>query len=233
MPTICTSQGRLVRMRLTRLDECGAPVVGACSTVTTGGAVSVGVEPTYRDADEIEEVNGAGELCVVDRIAPQFKWDELEIVLCNIDPDAWNIITGGALVLDDTAVTPQTVGFRQQAGLPASNFALEIWTKVTGQACAAGEVQSGYWLFPWIAQGTVGEFEFANAALTLTLNAISSGNSPWGVGPDTYTVRADATTGTPEQLRTAIGADDHLHFEVVTVPPPEAVCGCVALPADA
>lgn len=231
MPTICTSQGRMVRVRLTRLDACGNPVEGACSVVTTDGAVSVGVTPTYLDADEIEQVNGAGELCISDRIPPQFKWDELAIVLCNIDPDAWNIITGQALVLDDTAPTPNTVGFRQQANVPVANFALEVWMKVTGAACTDPDEQPfGYWLFPWVTQGTVGEFTFENAALTLTLDAISSGDSPWGTGPDSYLVRRDATAGTLESLLTAIGPEDHMHFERVTAPPPDAVCGCTALP---
>lgn len=230
MPTICTSQGRLVRTRFTRLDACGVPVVGACSVVTSDGAVSVGVSPVYRDADEIEEVNGAGELCTVDRIPPQFKWDETEIVLCKIDPDAWNIITGQALVLDD-AVAPNTVGFRQQANVAVANFALEVWMKVTGAPCDdPTEIPWGYWLFPWITQGTVGDWSFENAGLNLTLNAITSGNSPWGTGPATYLVRRDATTGTPEPLLTAIGPDDHMHFERVTAQPPAAVCGCVALP---
>lgn len=235
MATICSSQGRLVRMRLTRLDECGVPVVSACSVVVTDGAVSVGVTPTYLDADEIEETNGNGDLCIVDRKPPQFKWDEIELVLCNIDPDAWNIITGQDLVLDDATPTANTVGFKQQANVPVSNFALEIWTKVTGAPCGdAEQLPYGYWLFPWITQGTVGEFSFENAGLTLTLNAITSGNSPWGVGPDTYLVRRDAATETPETLLTpGIGADDHMHFEVVTVAPPAAACGCVALPADA
>lgn len=230
MPTICSSQGRLVRMRLTRLDACGAPVTGACSVVTTDGAVSVGVSPVYRDADEIEEVNGAGELCISDRIPPQFKWDETEIILCNIDPDAWNIITGNPLVLDE-AVAPNTVGFRQEANVAVANFALEIWTKVTGAACdAADEIPYGYWLFPWVTQGTVGDWTFENAGLTLTLNAITSANSPWGQGPATYLVRRDAVTDAEEVLLTAIGANTHMHYERVTVAPPDAVCGCVALP---
>lgn len=233
MATVCSSQGRMVIMRLTRLDECGVPVVGACSVVVTEGAVSVGVTPTYLDADEIEQTNGAGELCISDRIAPQFKWNEMAIVLCNIDPDAFNIITGNPLVLDDATPTANTVGFRQEASLPDSNFALEVWIKVSGAPCGdAEQIPWGYWLFPWITQGTLGEWTFENAALTLTLNAISHGDSPWGVGPDTYLVRRDAVSDTPETLLTPIGANTHMHFEVVTVAPPTAVCGCTALPAD-
>ena len=92
--TICSTMARGARMRLTRLDECGVPVSGASSVVTTSGFVSVGVSPVYRDPDEIEIVNANAELCITDRTCPQFKWLELEMEFCSIDPDAWNIITG-------------------------------------------------------------------------------------------------------------------------------------------
>lgn len=232
MATVCSTLARGARMRITRLDACGVPVVGACSVVTTSGFVSVAVSPVYRDADEIEIVNANAELCISDRTCPQFKWDELEMEFCQIDPDAWNIITGDALVLDDdTTPGPNTVGFRQSGNdLCTANFALEIWANVTGQACTdPAEKAYGYFLFPFVTQGTVGDFTFENDGITLTLNAITKAGSGWGTGPASYTVRRDANTGTPEVLLTPIGANDHMHFEQVTVAPPAAVCGCTAL----
>lgn len=227
--TICSTMARGARMRLTRLDSCGAPVEGACSTVVTSGFVSVGVTPVYRDPDEIEIVNANAELCITDRTCPQFKWDELEMIFCNVDPDIWNIITGDALVLND-AVAPEAVGFRQSGqDLCTANFALEIWSNITGQVCTdPTEKAYGYWLFPFVGQGTVGDFSFENDGLQLTLNAITFAGSPWGVGPYP-TVRRDATTGTLEALLTAIGPSDHMHFEQTTAPPPAAECGCTAL----
>ena len=228
MPTLCTNLARGARMRLTRLDECGVPVEGLCSTVVTSGFVSVGVEPVYRDADEIEVVNANAELCINDRTCPQFKWDELEMEFCLVDPDIWNIITGDAVVLDD-AGTPNTVGFRQSgADLCTANFALEIWSNVTGAPCTDPTMKPwGYFLFPFVTQGTVGEWTFENEGLTLTLNAITKAGSGWGVGP--YNVRRDVTLGTPEPLLTAIGANDHLHYERTLLPPPSAQCGCQEL----
>lgn len=230
--TICSTMARGSRMRLTRLDACGVPVVGAASVVTTSGFVSVGVTPVYRDPDEIELPNANGELCVTDRTCPQFKWNELEIVFCNIDPDAWNIITGDALVLNDAA-SPEAVGFRQSGqDLCTANFALEIWPNITGVPCTdPDEKPYGYFLFPFVGQGTVGDWTFENDALTLTLSAITFAGSGWGTGPASYTVRRDAVSGTPEVLLTPIGANDHMHFEQVTVAPPAAVCGATALPA--
>lgn len=231
MATICSSFARARVMRLTRLDECGVPVEGACSVVTTKGFVSVGITPTYFEPDEIEVSNANGDLCISDLPKPQLKWNELEIMFCNIDPAAYNIITGDPLVVDD-AVAPNTVGFRQEAdsiSTTAQNFALELWAGRPGQPCTTPGTQStGYFLFPFVVSGILGEFTFENAELTLTMTARTSSGSGWGVGP--YDVRADAVASTPEPLLTAIGPLTHMHHEVVTLAPPTAVCGCTALP---
>ena len=84
-----------------------------------------------------------------------------------------------------------------------------------------------------MVQARIGTWSIANAALTLTFTARTSTGSAWGTGPDSYLVRADATLGTPEQILTAIDDTDHLHFETVSIAPPAAACGAIALPADA
>lgn len=234
MATTCVSLARGRVLRLTRLDECGVPDPGPAATLVSDGFVSVAVEPEYLDPEEIEQRNANGDLCIDDRSNPALRWLNLEIVMCRVDPDAFNIITGNPLVVDDAAPTPNNVGFRIDDDVTGTaNFALELWSNVTGQPCVAGESQYGYWLFPFVVQAQVGEWTWENAALTLTLSARTSAGSGWGQGPDTYLPRADATTGTPEQILTAINDSDHLHFEVVTVPPPTAACGAVALPEDA
>lgn len=230
MATICSSFARARVMRLTRLDACGAIVEGECSTVTSAGFVSVGVTPTYFEPDEIEVANANGDLCISDLPKPQLKWNELEIMMCNVDPNAYNIITGDPLVLDD-AVAPDTVGFRQESGDlsdTGANFALEIWAGRPGQPCVDGTPSTGYFVFPFVVNGVLGEWTFENGELNLTMNARTSSGSGWGVGP--YDVRVDATDGTPGPLLTPIGPNTHMHFEVTGLAPPTPVCGCTALP---
>jgi hypothetical protein len=230
--TVCVPLARGRRMRLTRLDTCGEPVPGPTGQLVTDGFVSVAVAPNYLDPEEITQLNANGDLCVDDQGNPALRWLDLTIIMCRIDPDAFNIMTGNPLVVNDAA-TPESVGFRvdgEQTG--TANFALEMWSGVTGQPCSpTGEAQFGYWLFPFVVQAQVGEWTIANAALTLTLTARTSTGSTWGTGPASYLVRADATTGTPEVLLTAIDDDTHVHYETVTVPPPVAACGAFALPA--
>lgn len=229
MPTVCVSMARASTMRLTRLDECGTAVEGVCSTLVTGGFVSVTDTPNYTDPEEITQANANGDLCVDDQSDPALRWLDLAIQMCITDPDAISIITGDPVVTDD-AVSASNIGYRIDAGLTASgNFALELWSNIPNQTCpASGFKQYGYWLYPWVRQATWGETVIGNNALILNFAARTQAGSAWGVGP--YDIRRDATVpATLEPLFTAIGDDQHKHFQMTTLAPPTAVCGCTEL----
>lgn len=229
--TQCIALARGRRMRLTRLDECGAPDPGPTGQLVTSGFISVGMTPNYRDPEEIDQPNANGDSCILDQGDAALRWVDLSIVLCQIDPDAINIITGNPLVAND-AVAPESVGFRINGELTGTaNFALELWSGAPGAPCAEENVPYGYWLFPFVVQARVGEWSVENAALTMTLTARTSTGSLWGTGPSGYLVRRDAVSDAPEVLLTAIDDTDHVHFEIVTVAPPAAACGATTLAA--
>lgn len=226
--TQCASMARGRRARFTRLDECGVPVEGTCSTVVTTGFVSVTPTPNYQEAEEIQQSDANGGLCIDDQADPALRWIDLSLVLCNVDPDIINVVTADPLVVNDAA-TPETVGFRLDSSVTGTaKFALEVWSGIPGQACSAtNNVEYGYWLFPFVGQAQIGEWSIANAALTMTLSARTFKSSGWGFGP--YNVRRDVTLGTPEPLLTAIGANQHMHFEISSAALPTAACGCTEL----
>lgn len=230
MAVLCRSLSRLARVRLTRLDECGVPDPGPTGTLVSSAFINVDGSPQYLDPEEITQLNGNGDICVSDQGTPQLRWLALTMVICQIDPDAVNIITGNPLVVDD-AVAPNTTGFRIDGDLTGTaNFALEVWMGIPNQPCnAEGFREYGYFLFPWIKQARIGDWSHANAALNLTLTARTEIDSGWGTGPAAYTVRRDAVSDTPEVLLTAIGPNTHMHYEVVSVAPPAAACGAVVL----
>lgn len=230
MAVVCRSLSRLARVRLTRLDACGAPDAGPAGTLVSNAYINIDASPQYLDPEEITQLNGNGDICISDQGTPQLRWLNLTMVICQIDPDAVNIMTGNPLVVDD-AVAPNTVGFRLNGALTGTaNFAVEVWTGIPGQPCdAEGNREYGYFLFPYVKQARIGDWSHANAALNLTVTARTEIDSDWGTGPAAYLVRRDAVSDTPEVLLTAIGADDHMHYEVVTVAPPAAACGAVVL----
>jgi hypothetical protein len=231
MATTCVSLARGKMYRLTRLDDCGVPVAGATSVVTSKGFVSVTATPVYQDQEDITQTDANGDTCIDDQSDPALRWLTLEIVLCNLDPFAINIITGDPVVVDDDTPTPNTVGWRWDSAVSGSaEFGLEVWSGVPGQACdPAGFPLYGYWLYPFVVQATIGEYVVENGALTLTLTARTSAGSGWGVGA--YDVRRDANTPfAPEPLLTAIGPTQHGHFEVASAPLPTPACGATVYP---
>lgn len=230
MAVVCASMARGKMLRITKLDSCGAVVSGAGASLVTKAFISGTFTPNYLDAEEISISDANGDVCISDRSDPALQWVDVSLVVCVEDPTMVNLITGDPVVVDDAAPTPNTIGFRLDTALTGkASFALELWSGITGQACAAnGFTNYGYWLFPWVKDGQMGEFVIENGALTFTFTGRAVVGSQWGLGP--YLVRRDATVpATLEKLVTPIGATQPMHFEVTSAPLPTPACGAVTL----
>ncbi|MFC8583459.1 hypothetical protein ACFUGD_02615 [Streptomyces sp. NPDC057217] len=229
MAVECASMSRGRMLRITKLNECGAIVEGAGSSLVAKAFVSATFTPNYAEVQEISVADANGDACVEDRSPVTLRWVDMSVVICTLDPTMINLITGDPLVLNDAA-SPDTVGFRLDADLTGSaNFAIEFWSGIVGQACdPSGFTKYGYWLFPWVKDAQWGEWVIQNDALTITLTARAIYGGDWGVGP--YDIRRDAVTpATLKPLLTPIGATQPMHYEVTSAPLPTPACGAVTL----
>ena len=219
------------RMRVIGLDACGTVKTGVGSQqVISDGFVSINRTGEYEDPDEFIVKNANGDICLNYRTNPQLKWVNLEMTFCKVDPEMFNVMTGSPLVMDD-ALTPNAVGFRTRAGVVGTvNFSLEVWTNLGGNPCSGGTVEYGYYLVPWVVQGTLGDLTFENGPISFVVNAISKQGSNWGTGP--FNIRNTKTSPTPAKLLTAITAQDHEHLQVVNLAPPAAACGATQVTPD-
>jgi hypothetical protein len=215
-------------MRLTKLDGCGAPIHGPKASVTSEGFVSVEVTMEFEDPTEYK-LKGANDAFIYnDRGRPLLKWASLVINMGNVDPELYNIATGSPLVMND-AVTPEAVGYRLREQV-YGNFALEVWTDLSGQPCTNGAQSYGYVLFPWIVDAAVGDFTIQNETITFPISqARTHNNAGWGVGPYNVDNKISAPAG-PSPLLTPIQALDHMDMHLTTLAPPAATCGAVTLP---
>jgi hypothetical protein len=228
MSNVCFPILRGRRLRATRLDGCGNPVLGPDSVVITKGFISVALTANNEEGEEINVTNANGDVCVLDTPLPKLKNYSVEITFCDVNPVLVNLMSGQPLVMNGT----DTVGFRMNSEIDASaqGFALELWTGVASDTCSTDGTSYGYLLLPFLQGGTLGDFTVENAAINFTLTgAITKKGSPWGVGP--YDVVMDA--GVPSPLAEAITSGDHLHLERTTVAPPDADCDPVALGVEA
>lgn len=229
----CFSLVRGRVMRVTRLDGCGARVLGPDSQVTSDGFISVALTANTDDGTTISVTNAAGKICILDEPCPLFTGYSVDVEFCGVDPALVQLMTGQPIVTD--AAGNVGTGFRMNTDIDAclSGFALEVWSSVPAAACDLNVGAAyGYFLIPFLKGGIIGDFTIGNDAVNFTMTgANSKDGSAWGVGP--YDVTRD-TTSVPGPLNTAIDPADHLHVELVTVAPPASSCGPAPLgvPAD-
>lgn len=223
MAAICHSpiQGRT--MRVTRLDTCGVVVTGSCVQVVADGFVSVDM------SDDVEEENlfvvrSTPTGCGVKRTPPLFNWTDLTIKFCVIDPDLLDLVSASPVITDSDDVS---VGFAtEEIDFGTADFALEVWTNLVGStACVDGVQRYGYLLLPWVGGGVITDLSVSNAPLEFTVNANTVSGNAWGVGP--YDVVTNGS-GVASPLLTSIPADRHRHWQLTTVAPPDATCGCTS-----
>lgn len=227
MPTKCYAQVRGSVIRATRLDGCGNPDPGASAVVVSKRISTVTINEVTEDGTNIRERNFGDELCVVDDSFTQILGYNADVALCGVDPDLISLFTGQPVVLNAAG---DVVGFdaTTNVNLDSFGFALEVWSRIAGTACdASGNRPWGYTVFPFLKGGRLGGFSFENGAVQFTISGAQTrdGNG-WGVGP--FDVDRDESNA-PAPLNTALDPNVHFRNILVTLDPPAAACGAVAL----
>jgi hypothetical protein len=231
MATVCFTPFKIPRVRVTRLNSCGQVVTGSCSQVVSDGIISVEMAKNYEDREEFFVKNGDGQFCVRETNPPILKWIDLTLTFCNVDPDIVNIVAAEPLYSSNDAAATK-IGWSTDEGSSANvNFALEGWTRLSGSGvlCTGGQ-EYGYFLWPWVVEGTIGDMTLENGVANFTVTARTHSNSLWGVGP--YNVDySDATPGgtTPIPMLTPILSTQHSRMFITRLAPPAAACGCAAV----
>lgn len=206
------------RIRLTRLDACGVPVVGACSSIVTQGFVSVTITGEYEAGDQYLQKNAWGDLEINEVDPDTLKWVNVAIVATEINPDVMDIVAAGNPVTNGTDTIGATFGPETQTNA----FALEVWTKQVGGDCEGGSAKWGYMPVPYIKTGKIdGSVTIENGVLNLSyMGRGFPAPADWGVGP--YGDNPLLAVG-------GFPTGDIYGAVVTTVQPPELTVGCVAL----
>jgi hypothetical protein len=209
-------KGRVIR--LTRLDECGEPVIGACSSVVTAGFISVEYGFEVEAGEEYQQKNAWGDFCISEKDRDRNKWLNVGISMCEVNPSVLDIVAGGTPITSGA----DTIGasFGVDGSLEA--FAIEVWTKQAGGACSGGNPEWGYFVAPFVKNGTLdGSITIENGTLSIDLKGEGQqATSAWGVNPYNDNPLL-ATLGMP--------VGDFMAVVRTTVQPPAATVGCVAL----
>jgi hypothetical protein len=221
MPTHSFSPVLGKRLRVTELDDCGRVIVGTSNYVSTDGFVTVTLSSEIEEGTEIIQRNAAGALCVNEKMNDSFKRFTAEIDFCGVNPSLLGIVSV-AVPYEDHA--GDVAGFTVPEGEITKRFALELWTGLSGQACAEGETDeaSGYLLLPYLNAGVLGDITIdGENMVTFQLSgAYTRGGNAWGLGP--FQVLRDEE-GEAAVLPTALDPFDHLLLiDTALAPPPVA-----------
>lgn len=228
-----------VRMRATLVDACGKPIAGPRSRIVTNGWISAQVSPQMRDAEDLEQTNAEGRVCVSDRTPPERKWNNVTIELCKVNTCLISLFTGFPLVLDYEG---NPIGFSDQKEVPSDRgVAIEIWSGVgSDDACdvptdddilapgaAGASLPYGYTLLPVVKEMQLGDVQYGAQVSTLTLTGITAAGTRWGRGP--YNVMATAAGNVAGRLLKEIQPNQHRRVFLTTVAPPAATEDCCGL----
>lgn len=220
MATRCFPLVRGRRLRATRLDGCGNPVLGPDSVVVTKGFISVALTANIDEGEEINVTNAGGEVCVLDSPIPKLLDYSVEITFCNVNPSLFTLMTGMPVVMNGDDI----IGFDMDTEVDVSDsgFAIELWTGVPTDACEPGAGASyGYVLLPFLRSGVLGDFTVENAAINMVMSGARTkkGNN-WGVGP--FDVILDG--GVPSPFAEPLGSGVQLRIIQTSVAPPADDC---------
>lgn len=230
--TVCYAPFQAQTIRVTRLDNCGAPVIGQKSTIVSDGLISVELKGNVDTGTDITVKNAKGDLKVVQPGKKNLTDYDVTVTMTEVDPDLFEMATGQTLVLDAKG---NAVGIRQSESIPAdTGIAIETWTKVgTGDGpCDGASELYGYFLTPYVVNGLLGDVTLNDGAMSCVFSGNTKRYPKWGTGPyDVVDTSAVEGTVTPGKLLEAIGNFDHLLMQVVTIAPPAPGCGAIALGA--
>lgn len=221
------------RLRATKINSCGLPIAGKANRLVTSGFVTATLSPQMKDANELEQENAEGRVCVSERTPPERKYYQASVELCNVNTGLISMFTGWEQVLDHK---DNSVGYRDQKEIEADyGVALEIWTG--GKAdddCPTPESDDifsnpssgkeyGYLLFGATEFTVSDDLEIGAQVSTMTLQGITTAIPQWGRGP--YNVASIDDEGTPGRLLVPTNNKSHYTFFRTPVAPPETTKG--------
>jgi hypothetical protein len=174
-----------VRTRITRLSSTGAPAVGTTAYITSSALVKASFTPEWSEGDEIESLNGAGDLCVYWKPARTLKSAEISLELCTPDPQVAEILTGGA-IFETVAPGLVPIGYKAPAvgsdPLP-NGVSIEFWSRAVINGSMDDTLPYIHWVFTRVRNIAQDEATLENDAMNTAFTGTAFDNANWGTGP--------------------------------------------------
>jgi hypothetical protein len=183
-----------VAIRVTRLDGSGNLLNGSSDSYTTSAFIRTSFTPEYEEGDEITEKAADGTVCVSFKAPDTLKRVNLEIAICNPDPELSALLSGGLMLsgpkdpADLTGVSPEIVQGWASAQVgedPSGNgVAVEVWSRAIQNGKPANYNPFFRWVFPYVKTRLSGDRVIENGLLATTFEGFGLGNINFRSGID-------------------------------------------------
>lgn len=180
---VCTTPVLLCASRWTRLNTDGTLAAGPDNVVISNSPISIGLNPDVVTGTENNVIGGCGCICVAFKAPDSFVRFNFDLEFCDLNPSLMELVTGGAIVLDDSDV-PVPIGDswpnQVDCSLPSQPpFALEAWSQgYVGNAQAPDPNALIRFVFPMVF-ATLDAWVITNNVLTPKLKAWTRSNPNW------------------------------------------------------
>lgn len=186
----CTTPILLCAMRVTRLNADGSLAAGPNNAYITNNPISLGMNPNIKQGLSEEVVGGCGCVCVSYKGPDSLLRFDLDLEFCALEPGLIELMTGGAVIVDDSTV-PVPIGgsFADQLSCSQPSqpaFALEAWAQgYQDDRPAADPASYVRWVFPMVF-ANLDSWVVGNTFLLPKLKGWTRSNPAWPADGSVY-----------------------------------------------
>jgi hypothetical protein len=180
-----------VSIRVTRLDAAGNLLNGPGDSYTTSAFLRVSFTPEYEEGDEITEKGANGVICVSYKAPDTLKRVNMELAICEPDPELSALISGGLLLRKNlgTNADPnyKSVGWAAPGvgDDPAGyGVAIEVWSFAVKDGKRSSTNPYFHWIFPFCRMRQSGDRVIENGLMANTFEGYALGNANFDSGID-------------------------------------------------
>lgn len=174
-----------VAMRVCKLAPDGSPLAGSATCFATDQFTRVSFTPVMEPGDEIQEKAANGVICVYFKSPNVMKKVDLQIAICNPQPEFTEILAGGTLLMGSGSPAPVLGWAAPVAGEEPNpdGVSVEVWSRAIVNGRPDASLPYWRWLFPYVKMNLDGERVLENGALANAFAGESLGNAGFADGP--------------------------------------------------
>lgn len=191
MASTCITSVDFCAVRVAKLTSAGAPSAGASNGYVSNDAITLTITVTLKTGDELEKVNGCGDICAVLNQPDQIKGLELSAEFCFLDAYLLELLTGASVFSSGGEAVGQQFA---AVGSSADPVCFEGWSKAwdndrqASPAFTSPNAAYIHWVFPftrWVQGDQKLEHDFMTVPATAkgSENPNITGNGPFDDWP--------------------------------------------------